>query len=64
MNTAALIWSLLVSPTMPAWGDMPTDARDVVTAEDCSPDDSSCDDLRPWLAYDPHGTYESYPEGE
>lgn len=49
MSTAALIWSLLVSPTMPAWGDMPTDARDVVTAEDCSPDDSSCDDLRPWL---------------
>lgn len=63
MSTAALIWSLLAYSPMPAWGDMPADHRDVITAEDCAPSDASCDDLRPWLALDPHGSAEFYPEG-
>lgn len=63
MNTAVLIWSLLAYNPLPAWGDMPTDPRDVIDASDCAPSDAFCDDLRPWLAYDPHGSAESYPEG-
>jgi hypothetical protein len=60
LNTLTLIASLLAySPDADAWLPTPPPA-DALDARDCAADDASCDDLRPWLAYDPHGSAEPY----
>lgn len=67
MTTALALWLALTCADgtcdLEDWGPTPA-AVDAVDAEECHVDDAGCADLHAWTAYDPHGTYEPYPDEE